>query len=171
MKIFCKTLFFQFQFITSRKRASSRLGHRTDVIKAKRRRISLYQLTNLQKSTFNLAFLCKNVTFLNLLQCSRFPESKQIVPLFPLQIFVCSLFPQSFFGIFPYSLELLYDPPYSIDCLTESCWANFPLHTDRFFDVIFTYSSYWSSYLVCSLRGSLLKCSNLKFHSNMLLRN
>ena len=28
MKLFCKTLFFYFQFVTSRKKAGSRLGHR-----------------------------------------------------------------------------------------------------------------------------------------------
>ena len=58
-----------------------------------------------------MAFLCKNLIFLNLLQCSRFPESKLIVPFFPLQTFVCSLSPQSFFGMFPCSLEPPYSPP------------------------------------------------------------
>ena len=56
-----ETSFFHFQFITSGKKAGSRLGHRADVINTKRRRILLYQSTNFAKSTFDLAFLCKNV--------------------------------------------------------------------------------------------------------------
>ena len=39
VKLFYKTSFFHFQFITSRKKAGSCLGHRADVMNTKRRRI------------------------------------------------------------------------------------------------------------------------------------
>ena len=56
VKLFCKSSFFHFQFITSRKKAGSRLGLRADVMNAKRRRSLLCQLANFAKINIQSGF-------------------------------------------------------------------------------------------------------------------